>query len=169
MAGSAIPTYRQTDLRMDDAKRELSGSSSRDRFKQWHKKALPTHMFACDLDLVLVEKNPFLIVAVLDVKKPRDGVTFTEVIAYNEILKMGIPVYVLYAQSDDHIDNGQHTIRRYLDGDPRPNPVKVVYSPAVTVTHSVSDFARWESDLRLERKREIVAQLQAQKVIEIPL
>lgn len=169
MAGNAIPTYRQTDLRMDDAKRELSGSSSRDLFKLWHKQALPTHMFACDLDLLLIEKNPYQLIALLDVKRPYDKVTFTEVIAYNEFVRMTIPVFVLYAQSDDHMKAGRYTIKRYISGDPAPRVPTLVYDPAVTVTQSVADFAQWENRLRQERKRELATQLHAARPNLIPL
>lgn len=50
--------YKQTHLSMSDAVRAATGSPTRDKFKQLHKRLLPRHMFACDADLFLIEKNP---------------------------------------------------------------------------------------------------------------
>ena len=49
--------YAQTSLSMSDAGRQRKGSPSRDLFKQLHKANLPAYMFACDVDLRLVERS----------------------------------------------------------------------------------------------------------------
>ena len=70
---------------MDDKTKILKGSPSRDSFKQLHKSHCPQSYYACDLDFILVAKYPFRIIAFIDYKKHSDKITFSEVIAYNEL------------------------------------------------------------------------------------
>jgi hypothetical protein len=74
---------------MDDNKLNCKGSPSRDAFKWWHKHLIET-FYACDLDFVLVEKDFPGIVAILDYKQPGDTVTFSEALAYNRLVELGL-------------------------------------------------------------------------------
>ena len=133
--------YAQTHLSMGDRSRKLKGSPSRDLFKQLHKTHLPAFMFACDVDLRLVEKNPWGVVANLDAKVGRDSITFTEVIGYNHDLRTGVQVFIVQAADEDALAAYSFTIREYLGGDPRPNPPTVTLGAPVTI----NGFAEWEA------------------------
>jgi len=129
---------------MDKAKRQLKGSPSRDAFKKWHKFLIDT-FYASDIDFVLVSKNPPGIIAVLDYKKPGDDVTFAEVLAYNNLLELGLSVYIIVG--NEPFDKLK--IYRYLGGGWKPDPPKVSLR-FVTETKSRADFATWEKRLRQE-------------------
>ena len=117
--------YARTHLSMSDGRRAVKGSPTRDKFKQLHKSRLPSYMFACDIDLRWIEKNPYGVVAELDLKVgPRDAVTFTEVIGYNDAYRF--------------------TVREYLGGDPGPNPVIVRYGEEFLID-GFAEFARWQA------------------------
>lgn len=124
----------------------LKGSVSRDTFKQKHKEQLGNGYYACDLDLVLVEKSPFPdIIAALDYKKDSDTVTFSEVITYNALIARGIPVFIVKGDAD----TGRFVIQRYLNGNH--------YKPRCEVidcceTCEWSEFKDWENSLRQEYK-----------------
>jgi hypothetical protein len=126
---------------MDEGKKALKGSPSRDTFKRLHKD-LDRSLWACDLDFVLVEKEPYPdIVAVLDYKQKNDAITFTEVIAYNALSQRGIPVYVVQGDAETGVfeiskyQGGHHRVPRY--------ELKEVYA-----TKSWEDFGEWERLLR---------------------
>ena len=125
---------------MEKSKRKLKGSPARDAFKHWHK-GLPSWMYALDLDFVLVDKKPPPphIVAVLDYKRPSEGITFTECIAFNTFLELGYPVFIVESKphlveiicphckgvlsKEPYFDNSSRfTIHRYLSGNWRPEP-----------------------------------------------
>jgi len=149
---------------IEEQKRQLTGSESRDVFKQLHKEKVPDNCYALDIDFALVEKNqhenqdnPF-IVAIIDFKKPDDGLTFTEVLAYNQFLENDIPVYVVQsiveAFEDKPPSEHRFAIKRYNGGDWRLFPPE--YSCEV-VKESVSwrGYAQWESQLRVEQRQKI--------------
>ena len=85
---------------MNEKKFNLKGSPSRDEFKYQHKRKLPSNFYATDLDLVLVEKDEG-IVAFLDYKKPKDLLTYTETLAYNELIAIA-PIYIIVSNNPEH-------------------------------------------------------------------
>lgn len=130
---------------MDAHTRALVGSPHRDAFKHWHK-GLDRVFYGCDFDFVLVGKNPPRIIAVLDFKRPSEPVTFAEVLAYNNLLELGIPVY-LVSTTPLLPPYASITVRQYLGGDWRP-------APPVCQVHSVlervppSRFEAWQRAIR---------------------
>lgn len=123
-------------------KRDLKGSPLRDAFKHWHKQSLPRAFYGCDVDYLIIEKAPPGIVAVLDFKHPLDTISFTEVIAYNTWLKVGIPVYIV--ESSDLV---KWTIKRYVGGDEKPQPPEACVQ-VVRVCESGDAYRTWEGELR---------------------
>ena len=144
--------YAVTHLSMSDTRRAVKGSPTRDTFKQLHKSCLPRHLFAVDADLALVEKAPFGTVALLDVKCGRDSVSFTEVIFYNDLLRYGIPVFIVQANNEDDLSNYRVTVSRYAGGDPRPNPPTYKLIEPVALS-GFEQYAAWENALRAAWKR----------------
>lgn len=149
MAGNG---YAHTHLRMGDRTAGLKGSPLRDLYKQLHKSQLPSHMTGCDLDFVIVEKNPDIIVAFKDIKRVREGVTFAEVIAYNALLSVA-PLFLLYTAGEDALEAGRFEIQRYLGGNRGPNP-PTIRTEFAARTASWSEYARWEQGLRDAAKKE---------------
>lgn len=143
--------YQKTHLQMDESTIKLKGSPLRDLFKQLHKKELKRHMFGCDLDFVIVEKNPDVIVAFFDVKVLGEEVTFTEVIAYNKLLKIA-PLYLLYTSGEYGLMVGEFEVFKYLGGDRWPNPPIVQTEHMGTIT-SWRQFESWEQRMRDAAKR----------------
>lgn len=151
-------------MTISDQKRTLEGSAARDRFKRLHKEQLPDNCYALDLDFVLVEKNSHpdgvdpLIVAVLDFKQDGDTLTFTEVLTYNELINDGIPVYIVKTQTSSFVDKTVNEHRfdvvQYLAGDWRTFPPE---TSCETVRSGLdwSEFATWQSELRVRRRREV--------------
>lgn len=107
--------YAHTHLRADARMQGLKGSPLRDQFKALHKSELPSHMTGCDLDFMIVEKNPDGIVAFMDVKRPGENVTFAEVIGYNALRKVA-PLYLLYVNGPEALEAGRFEVQRYLGG-----------------------------------------------------
>jgi len=106
-----------------------------------HRPFSPT-FYACDLDFVFLEKKPYPdIVAVVDYKTERDDVSFSEVIAYNAILKRGIPVYIV--QGDP--ETGAFTIFHWRGGHCK---LPVTRMCEVHRTADWKEFEAWESGLR---------------------
>jgi hypothetical protein len=127
------------------------GSPSRDRFKRCHKE-IGASFYALDLDLVLIEKYPAPggIVAVIDYKNasgpddPYDQISFAEAVGYNDVLKMGIGVYLVYGRDPESFC---FNIYRYLGGNPKPNP-PVCDLRYWRTTTGKQDFADWERYVR---------------------
>jgi len=129
--------------------RNFKGSASRDIFKWAHKQFLPSNQYACDLDFVLVSKYPPGIAAFLDFKKPNDYITFSEVLAYNALIKIA-PLYIVKAVNPEI---GPFEIFQYQGGDWRPEP------PVVELVNEFyckdwAEFAQWEARLRSGKGRE---------------
>lgn len=126
---------------MTEEVENLRGSDSRDEFKRRHKQ-LSRQFYASDLDFVLVEKHPYPdIVAALDYKRNSDSISFAEVIAYNSLLKRGIPLFII---KGDEL-KGRFTICEYMGGHHgRPDCVL----KAIRNTDSWVEFEAWESELR---------------------
>lgn len=150
MDGESIDCMNYPHLQMNRHTRQQQGSPARDTFKYLHKTLLPRSFFACDVDLLLVEKNPFMITAAIDFKLPNDRITFTEVIAYNEFIKRGLPVYVVTAAGEITAEQ-RFGVSRYLGGDPIPTVPTTKLKP---VCRGVSwdGLALWERALRRQRK-----------------
>lgn len=127
---------------MDEQLKSLQGSESRDIFKRCHKQLSRT-LYATDADLCLVSKSPPGTVAYLDYKKRNDSVTFTEVIQYNEWMRLA-PVYIV---SGDDPESGPFTIYRYLGGDWKPHP-PTVHLEQERHCLSWQEFEDWEIDVR---------------------
>jgi hypothetical protein len=135
---------------MNERMTGLKGSPMRDLFKQMHKLRLPSIMFGCDLDFVIIEKNPDCIVAFIDLKTVGEGVTFAEVIAYNKLLAQA-PLYLLYAAGEEEIERGKFLIHRYLGGNRGPNPptIKSVFCAEIG---DWNEYRLWEMELRQASK-----------------
>jgi hypothetical protein len=130
------------DSSMTSPKKDLKGSPSRDAFKHFHKTG-PRELYASDLDLVCVHKNPPGIVAAIDYKTPHDSVSFAEVILYNALLSFSVPVYIITSVEPFET----FTIEQYTGGNHIPNP------PAVNMITIHKDIDReafwaWERALR---------------------
>jgi len=108
----------------------------------WHK-SLPGGFYATDLDLVFVGKRPPGIVAMIDYKTPYDRVTFSEVLAYNDLIAKGYPVFII--ESLEPFE--KFTIREYLGGDWKPDP-PIVNLKTVLDGVGIKEFIRWEQELR---------------------
>jgi hypothetical protein len=143
--------YAHTHLRMNDRMRQLKGSPLRDLFKLLHKRKLPSTMFGCDLDFVIVEKNPDCIIAFLDVKVLDEGVTFSEVIAYNKLLAQA-PLYLLYTAGETTMEQGEFKIFQYVGGNRGPNP-PAVNMRFCTEIANWNEYRQWEQGLRDASKR----------------
>lgn len=131
---------------MDERTKNQCGSPSRDKFKRKHKD-LGKHLWARDVDFVLVEKHPFPdVVAIVDYKAgAHDSITFTEVIAYNAFLNRGIPVYIVSGDADV----GAFSIFCYEGG----NHVKPTWKlRTVHETKTWEEFEDWETRLRKFRQ-----------------
>lgn len=146
---------------MDNGKRELRGSRSRDLFKYLHKQMMSRNCYALNSDLELVEKYPTpFTVARLDFKTLGDRITFTEAIAYNEYSTKLAPVYIVEVQArpvafetiepEDHRFN----VYRFISADPRPEPPTVERDP-IASNLTWQELAQWEERMRAERKREM--------------
>lgn len=127
---------------MREQTKQQKGSPSRDLFKRKHKD-LSRKFYACDLDFVFVEKEPFPdIIAVIDYKKDTDDeITFAEVVAYNALMRRGITVYIVTGDAE----SGAFIIYRYEGGHhgkPRWMPKEVFRCD------DWDGFAKWESSLR---------------------
>ncbi len=146
---------------MNDEKRNLEGSPSRDRFKVLHKQLLGKWCYALDSDLELIEKFPRPgIVARLDFKALGDSISFTEAIAYNEYKIKLAPIYIVEAQ----VFPGQfvksdpltHRFNIYLfkEADYHPNPPTVA-KQLIAERLTWKEFEQWEITLRTQwRKRQ---------------
>ena len=128
---------------MDDDKKNLKGSPSRDQFKMLHKQKAPGGFYACDLDFILVAKFPARIVAVIDYKKGQEKITFSEVIAYNELVKH-FPLFIIQGKDTE---DGPFIIEQYIKGDWKPNPC-IVEVQTIRQCESWEDLVEWENKLR---------------------
>jgi hypothetical protein len=126
---------------MNEYTKQQIGSPSRDSFKRKHKDLCRT-FYACDIDFVFVTKSPHAdIVCVIDYKKSLDEITFSEVIAYNGLIRRGLPVYIV--QGD--VDTGRFTISRYVGGHHAKPESKTI---AVHETKDWQAFSEWEKSVR---------------------
>lgn len=143
---------------MNEATRRLVGSDSRDDFKRRHKD-LHSSFYACDLDLCWISKNPPSIIAAIDYKKDGDGITFSEVIAYNNLREQDIRVLIV--QGD--CETGEFCVSEYVAGNYRPNP------PQVQLEH-VTDTTCWDDfeDFQMKFRRDEEQRLKQKIAKETP-
>lgn len=135
---------------MDEHTKAQEGSPSRDRFKRLHKD-LPRVFYASDLDFLLLEKEPFPdIVAVLDYKAAGDAITFAETIAYNAMLRRGIPVFIVKGDAE----RGTFRIGEFVGGHHGKPRYEI---RVVTETKSWKEFGEWERSLRQQYKHKFRA------------
>lgn len=132
---------------MDECKRKLKGSEKRDIFK-WAHKQLGNGLYATDADLCLISKYPPGTVAYLDFKGSGEGITFAEVIQYNQWMQQA-PVFIIEGRDPEH---GPFAVKRYLGGDWQPHP------PTVNLEHELDaddwqEFGQWERRLRAEYRQ----------------
>lgn len=126
----------------DYQKALLQGSPSRDLFKRKHK-ALNKNLYALDLDFVLVEKEPVAgIVAVLDYKCGHDCVSFSETIAYCDLIRRGIAVYIVSGNSEAE---PPFIIDEFIGGHHEKPSVRTT---PVQHADTWDDFERWEMAVR---------------------
>ncbi len=130
-----------------ESKKNLKGSESRDDFKHMHKK-LDKTFWATDLDLVLVDKYPPGIVAVIDYKKPSDSVSFTEAILYNLLITTA-PVFIVEA-INPYV--GPYTIKVYKWGSWKEFPPRIEYREVIQLADRDA-YEEWERMLRSEYRR----------------
>lgn len=131
---------------MDDVTKSQKGSPTRDNFKHRHKQ-LCKQFYACDLDFVFVAKVPMPdIIAAIDYKASGDKITFSEVIAYNALIRRGIPVYVVAGD----VETGAFRIWRYKGG--HHGKPRYDVEP-VANTSSWDEFETWERALRDEYQK----------------
>uniref|UniRef100_A0A6M3LQF6 Uncharacterized protein n=1 Tax=viral metagenome TaxID=1070528 RepID=A0A6M3LQF6_9ZZZZ len=137
---------------MDEDKRKLIGSKRRDLFKQRHK-SLAGGFYACDLDFVWIQRRPPCILAVLDSKRPGERPTFSEVITYNSLLALGIPVFLVEYVGDSEVEElDRLTVFRYLGGDPYP-PQSPSQSEHVAGPFSWEEFGKWQASFREQHQQ----------------
>lgn len=127
---------------LDDDKRNLKGSSSRDEFKRAHKD-YGRDLYASDADFVLISKTPPGVVAYVDYKTRLDRVTFTEAILYNEWMTTR-PVYIIVGQDPT---KGPFDVYRYEGGNWRPDPPDVTWR-LILHCEDYAGLAKWERSLR---------------------
>jgi CheY-like chemotaxis protein len=122
----------------------LMGSPSRDKFKFWHKQApMPRNFYACDIDFVLIEKDPPHIVAIMDYKMPQDELSWTECITFNDLVRH-YPIYIIYSNAD-FVD---FKIYRYAgcdDLNSKPLCPRLVNK---TILHGQLEYIKWEANIR---------------------
>lgn len=145
----------------NDWKLTQEGSPTRDRFKLLHKRKLPRDCYALNSDLELVDKYPVPgIVARLDFKCLNDSISFTEGIAYNHYVSMGIPVYLVEAQhqswefTDMDPDVQRFCVYQYIEANWKPDP-PIVTKVLVAADLSWADLSNWEKRLRRERRHRL--------------
>jgi hypothetical protein len=146
---------------MKQSTRNQKGSESRDYFKWLHKNLLSHNFYALDSDLELIEKVPVpFVVARLDFKLEEDPITFTEAIAYNQLVNAPepwcIPVYVVEAGRPfvgTAAENHRFTIYRFVQADWRPEP-PVVERELIAQGLTWQGLGAWEDGLRQRRRKE---------------
>ena len=129
---------------LDEETKALKGSPHRDQCKFIHKQ-LGNPYYCLDLDLVFIEKYPPGIAAFLDYKKPWEVLTFTEVIAYND-LREKAPVFICHTED---AATWQFVIYEFMGGDHLPHPPVSHLRSVATVT-SQDAWRTWEQQVRAE-------------------
>ena len=125
---------------MDDRIKNLKGSEKRDLFKWAHKNKMNSPFYASDADLCLIMFDPRGVVAYLDYKGSREGITETEKVLYDEWVCTK-PVYIIKGE------------------EPETGPFEVhecIFGGETEYRYSCPDWAaleKWEASIRREYKR----------------
>lgn len=149
---------------MNNTTKAQSGSPTRDRFKTLHKRMMPAEMWALDNDLELVEKKPIpFIVARLDFKLCTDTISFSEAIAYQQLISTPmpyrIPVFIIRSASnfkDEDSEPSEHLfdVFELTSLNYRPDP-PTWEGKQVVKNATWQDLMVWERKLRSSRKMEV--------------
>lgn len=134
------------DEMLDKRKQYLKGSPSRDSFKYQHKK-LSRKLYACDLDFILVAKFPYRIIAFIDYKQGTEPLTFSEVIAFNQLKTIAL-VFIIRGKE---AESGPFQIFKFEGGNPTPNPPTYDLT-AIRQCETWQDLEEWEKQLRSNRR-----------------
>ena len=128
---------------MEESKKELMGSKSRDLWRYLHKRGRKD-FYGLDIDFVFASKYPVpRVVGFIDVKNLDDGYTFVEVLVYN-ILRNIAPFYIVYM---DDVNAGVFDIYLYKGGDFRPFP-PVANDELIMHTNNWDEYFAWEEQIR---------------------
>ncbi len=116
---------------MDEDKKNLCGSKSRDNFKRWHK-TLHRSWYGLDVDFIII--NKIKILAMIDYKKPNSTtITWAEQIAYDDLMLHGYEVFIAIGKNPKTL-----MVYKYL-GEGK-------------VGDTGMPFIEWESKLREDNK-----------------
>lgn len=121
---------------------------------------MSSEFYALNSDLELVEKYPIpFVVARLDFKLEGDTISFSEAIAYNQLVSMPepyrIPVYIIEAKRPFvGVKTTEHrfNVYEYKYADWRPNPPRVIRK-LLYQNLTWEELGEWEARLRGTRKR----------------
>lgn len=111
-------------------------------------------MFALDVDLLWIEKNPEQIVAVLDYKMAGDEITYAEAVAYNLFSKLGWWVLIIESKSHQDLEDGVFDLFWFQSADTYPNP-PTVERQSLGNTSGWDDFNNWQQKIRDQAKRNV--------------
>lgn len=123
--------------------KDLQGSPAKDLFNKKHKTGMPSHFYACDIDLMLYDKKGG-IVAILDYKNPLTDKqpTFVSCKVYDALKQaLGVQVYLVYATPPEFNDVRIVEYLRFSD-----NPFKV--NTRFVLAGNWQDFVEFERYLR---------------------
>jgi hypothetical protein len=145
----------------------LAGSPRLDAFKAAHKARLSPLAFATDVDLLVVEKHPPGIAAILDVKGPDEPLSFAQVVAF-EAFRAALPDVPIFVVAVDDATRGPFRVTAYLRGDWRPRPPAVLLSDP-RILPDWPAFSAWETALRRDfRGRRALARQEASPARPLP-
>lgn len=145
---------------MNERTKAQRGSESRDLFKYLHKNLLSSRFYALNSDLELVEKYPIpFIVARLDFKLEGDTISFSEAIAYNQLVSIPepyrIPVYIIEAKRPfvgAKVTEHRFDVYEYEYADWKPDPPRVKRK-LLHQNLTWEELGVWEDQLRNIRRQ----------------
>lgn len=118
----------------------LKGSELLDTFKLMHKVRAPSHYYGLDVDFALLDRaGKFL--AFIDVKHPRDELTWAELRAYEQLDSVA-PVYIVVSADTE---NGPFRVREW-----KPGCRQVVDCRDSFLAGDWADLVAWEAAIRGE-------------------
>jgi hypothetical protein len=136
---------------MDNGKKNLCGSPSRDHFKLFHKQQLPKTFYACDADLFLIGTNPNRIVALLDYKNANNGdqITFSEIVCYEALRQVGIRVFIIESPYNGVPEFEVFSIKEFI-GHQQTQYLKPWHAQfnQVMCSGTKQDFIDWQNYMR---------------------
>lgn len=136
------------DYSYSKPKQEMQGSTVTDKFKMLHKQKLPANHWMCDFDIVLLRADKSGIAAVIDHKRRGEAeyngldrcILFSECVAYRDVKKAGIPVYIaVWDDGDEIID-----VYEWLSADIQPKvPISTLKKLGALTWGRFKDFEDW--------------------------